>query len=352
MALSPHRALKRAIEERSFDPAYYFHGENDFSKEEAAKQLIDAVVDSATRDFNLEVRRGSDLDASNVATLLSTPPMMADRRMVVVRDAGSLKKDVRTEVDKYLRRPASSTVLLLLASADAAKVDKALLQASTGVEFPALNENQLHQWIVRQIASSGSSISDRATHLLQAAVGNDLPQLATEIDKLISFASGKAIDEEAVKSIVGVKEGETLPDFLDCITHRDGPGAIRLLPQILAQPKMNAVYLVMIMTTHVLAIAWGRAKSDEGMSASILEREYFGLLKETGSGSTGRPWGEAIRSWVRAVPKWSTAALDDAIDALLCADNALKETRVSTEEQVMMSLVLALCTPAERSAAA
>lgn len=352
MATSPHRALKRAIEDRSFDAAYYFYGENDFSKEEASKQLVEAVVEPATRDFNLEVRRGGDLDASQVATLLSTPPMMAERRMVVVRDVTSLKKDARAQVDKYLARPSSSTIVLLIAGADAAKADKVLLQSATGVEFPALNEHQLQQWIMRQVTTAGGTIGDRACQLLQAAVGNDLPQLATEIDKLLSFSQGRAIDEAAVKSVVGVREGETLPDFLDCIVRRDSVGAIGMLPQILTQPKMNAVYLVMIITVHILAIAWGRAKRDEGTSASALEREYFSLLKETGAGLTGRPWGEAIRAWTGALPRWSSESLDAAIEVLLCTDNALKETRVSTEEQVMASLVLALCAPTERAVAA
>ncbi|MGI9077644.1 MAG: DNA polymerase III subunit delta [Gemmatimonadaceae bacterium] len=351
MAPSPHRALKRAIEDRSFDPVYYFHGENDFSKEEAGRQLIDAVVDPSTRDFNLEVRRGGDLDASTIASLLSTPPMMAERRMVVVRDVASLKKDARAVVEKYVAKPSRDTVLLLLAAADSAKVDKVFQQSATVVAFSALNENQLHQWIIRQASNGGATITERASQLLHAAVGNDLPQLATEIDKLISYSSDQPIDADAVTSVVGVREGETLPDFLDCIARRDSLGASALLPQILAQPKINPVYLVMIMTIHILAIAWGRAKSDEGMSASILEREYFGLLKETGSGLTGRPWGDAIRAWVAAVPKWSTESLDHAIEALLVTDNALKDTRVSSEEQVMSSLVLALCTPHERLAA-
>ena len=352
MATSPHRALKRAIEDRSFDPAYYFFGENDFSKDEAAKQLIQAVVDPATRDFNLEVRRGGDLDPSQLATLLSTPPMMAERRMVVIRDLAAMKKDARAQVDKYLARPSSSMVVLLVAGGDAPKADKVLLQSTTGVEFPALNEHQLEQWIGRQVGAAGATISERASRLLQAAVGNDLPQMATEIDKLLSFTQGKAIDEGAVKSVVGVREGETLPDFLDCIARRDGVGAVTLLPQILTQPKMNPVYLVMIITVHVLAIAWGRARRDEGVSAGVLEREYYGLLKETGAGLTGRPWGDAIRAWTAALPRWSSEALDDAVDVLLATDYALKETRVSTEEQVMASLVLALCAPTERAVAA
>ena len=352
MVPSPHRSLKRAIESRSFDSVYFFHGENEFSKDEAVRQFIDAAVDQATRDFNLEIRKGGDLNASTVATLLSTPPMMAERRLVVMRDVAALRKEARAEVDRYLTRPSKDTVLLIVATGEVAKIDKTLQQTATIVEFPALNENQLFQWIARQVTIAGGTISDRAVQLLHSAVGNDLPQLAMEIDKLLSFSNGEEISEAAVTSVVGVRPGETLPDFLDCIAQRDAVGALDLLPQILAQPKMNPVYLVMIITVHVLAIAWGRAKSDEGASASIIEREYFSLLKETGAGLTGRPWGEAIRVWSAAIPRWSAELCDDAIEQLMITDAALKETRVSTEEQVMASLIFALCASNDRKAAA
>lgn len=352
MAGSPYRLLKRAIEQRTIEGVYYFHGENDFLKDEATRQLIDAVVDPATRDFNLEVRRGPDVDASAMATLLSTPPMMAERRMVVLRDVGALKKDSRAELDRYLARPASDTVVLLVTAAGATKPDKTLEQSATAVEFAQLNDNQVGQWIEHQVMSAGGTVTPEATRLLHSAVGNDLPQLAMEIDKLISFAGPQPIDEAAVASAVGVRRGETVADFLDRIASRDGIGALELLPQILNQPKMNGVYLVMILTVHLMAMAWGRAKRDEGMSSGMLEREYFALLKDTGASLTGRPWGEAIRVWSRALDAWSPRALDIAIEALLATDIALKESRISSEVQVLSSLILTMCAPSEQEAAA
>jgi len=352
MAGSPYRSLKRAIEQRSFEGAYYFHGENDFLKEESTKQLIEAVVEPATRDFNLEVRHGGDVDASTMATLLSTPPLMAVRRMVVLRDVAALKKDSRVELDRYLTKPASDMVVLLIAAAGATKPDKTFEQSATAIEFSQLNDNQVGQWIEQQVSIAGGTITPEATRLLHSAAGNDLPQLAMEIDKLVSFAGSGPIDEAAVASAVGVRRGETVADFLDRIAARDGVGALELLPQILNQPKMTGVYLVMILTVHVMAIAWGQAKRDEGISVSMLEREYFGLLKETGASLTGRPWGEAIRVWSGALDAWLPRELDVAIESLLATDFALKESRISSEAQVLSSLVLMMCTSHEREAAA
>ena len=65
-------------------------------------------------------------------------------------------------------------------------------------------------------------------------------------------------------------------------------------------------------------------------------------FKETGA-FPGRPWGEAVGAWAKHTDRWSAAQLDAALSALLAADVALKETRLSSEEQLLTSLVLTLC---------
>jgi DNA polymerase-3 subunit delta len=56
--------------------------------------------------------------------------------------------------------------------------------------------------------------------------------------------------------------------------------------------------------------------------------------------------------WARAAEKWTSYALRTALDALLEADIALKESKVSSEEQLLASVVLSICAAAEQSAAA
>src|ERR1051325_11439708 len=93
------RALRVAIKNKSFAPAYYFLGEDDYLKGEALRDLIDAALEPATRDFNLEQLRGGEVTAETVGSILATPPMMAERRVVVLRDPGGLKKDARGTVE-------------------------------------------------------------------------------------------------------------------------------------------------------------------------------------------------------------------------------------------------------------
>jgi DNA polymerase-3 subunit delta len=147
-----------------------------------------------------------------------------------------------------------------------------------------------------------------------------------------------------VSAVVGIRHGETLGDVLDAVAEKNPVRAIELLPHVLSLSKTSAVSIVMALTTQMLALAWGRVLRDEGRSSSDVERGYFGLLKES-SAMTGRPWGDAMRSWARTLDSWTSDELSHAIEALLMADVALKESRVSSDEQTLVTLILSICTP-------
>lgn len=340
--------LKRGI----FDGAYYIHGEDDFQKDDALRQLVDAAVEPAMRDFNMEVTRAQDLDAKTLDAALSALPMMADRRILVVRDASALKKDARKVLDKYLANP-SPDVLVLLIETSGGKVDKDLERNATPLEFEFLTGDRIPRWISHYASTHfKAKITPEAAELLQAAAGTDLHLLVSELDKLASFTNGREIEERDVSAVVGVRRGETMADFLDQVAMRNVSKALDLVPLILSQPKTSAVQMVMALTVQTIALAWGKARIREGFSQSRLQGEYFGLLRQSGSLFMGRSWGSAATAWASASDRWSQESLDRALEVLLEADHALKETRLSSEEQIMSSLVLSMCVEDDRSIAA
>ena len=341
MASAGEKALHAALKQRTFDPVYLFHGDDDFLKDARVRELVDAAVDPATRDFNLELRRGGELGAEDVDSLLSTPPMLAERRVVVLRDVDKLKKDARKQLDAYLKRPAPD-VLLLLVAPGGAKADKGLADRSTAVEFAPLTADRVLKWITFQAKTTlGRTITPDAATLLMEATGTDLAMLSLELEKLASYSAGE-IDESAVSAVVGVRRGESVGALLDAVAARDAGVAIALVPGVLQQPKTTAVSIVMNLTTQTLALAYGVAARDGGTSPRAMFNEYMGLLKETGA-FPGRPWGEAVNAWARHTDRWTSADVDAALAALLQADVALKETRLSSDEQLLTSLVLTLC---------
>ena len=341
------KALRAALQDKKFSPAYLLLGQDEFLKEEALRHLVDAAVDPATRDFNLDQRRGADLDAASLSSLVDSPPMMAERRVIVIRDVGALKKDARAALEKYLRAPASDVVVVLTAPADA-KVDKTLQSLAAEVDCAPLTGAQVPKWIVNRVEKTlDTTITPAAVELLQDAVGTDLAELAIELDKLASYCAGRAIDEDAVAQVVGVRRDETPGRLLDAVAMRDAKLAIALLPGVLQQPKQGAVPLVMALTTQTLALAVG---VNRRIPPARQTGEYFNLLRSGSSNLTGRAWGEAVNAWAKAGGKWSAADLDHALGVLLQADLSLKNSRASSDEQVLATAILAICAGAPTTA--
>ena len=331
------QALYAAIKDKHFSPAYLLHGEDEFRKEDALRHLIDAAVDPATRDFNFDQRRGADVDGGALGSLLATPPMMADRRVVVIRDITALKKDARAALEAYLKKPTPDVLVVMTAPAEA-KEDKTLARMADPVNCEPLTGAKLPKWITSRVEKHlGATITPGAIDLLQDSVGTDLSHLAIELDKLAAFSAGREIDEAAVTAVVGVRRDETMGRLLDAVARRNSTEALALIPGILQHPKNSAVTTVMALTTQTLALAIGKARGLRQW------KDYFDLLRGGSSNFTGRSWGEAATAWVKAVASWTLADLDHALEILLQADLALKGSKVSSEEQILASAVLAIC---------
>jgi DNA polymerase-3 subunit delta len=234
--------------------------------------------------------------------------------------------------------------LLILVAGSDAKVDKTLTSSATPLDYPPLSADRVPKWIAHYVTSElNSAITPGAAELLQAAVGTDLQQLVCELEKLASYSGESEIDEDAVGAIVGALPGEMMPDLLDAVAARNVSRAQMLLPKVLAQPKTSGVQVVMALGAQTLGIAWANARHADGVPAGRLQSELFDLLKRSGSVYTSRSWGSAVATWAKAAPVWTAREIGMAMDALLAADAALKETRLSSDEQVISNLIYEMC---------
>jgi len=357
MSAQALRDLRKSIVSHRFEPAYYFHGDDDYRKDAAVRELVQGAVDPATRDFNFDLLRGADVSEELLESALNTPPMMAERRMVILRDVSALKKDARVVLERYLRHPARDTVLALLAPAGfpgTAKGDKELdtllKRDATGIAFPVLGDADALAWLAQHARDvHGATLTPAAASLLYENVGGDSAQLASELDKLASYTQSSTIDEQAVRDVVGVRQGGSMSDLLDRVAERNAPAALALIEPVMALPKSGLVPIIMALTVQTLALGWGRQARDRGLPSQRMVSDYFALLKETGAFPM-RPWGDATKCWADNIGRWDAASVERGLAALLAADRAVKDTRISSEEQLLASLILTLCTP-QRAAA-
>src|SRR5206468_296688 len=200
------------------EPVYLLYGREDVLKDEAVRILVDAAVGS-NRDFNLDVRYAQDLTPESFHALVNTPPMLAERRAVVIRgieQLGKRKSKLRDEVVRYVASPSPTTLLVLVVAAGE-EPDAEILGVSTAVELDALAAERVPRWLQHRAATLGLTLAEDAAELLLKAVGNDLSTLSRELEKLASLTAGgaRSVTADDVSNLVGVRRDETVFDLVE-----------------------------------------------------------------------------------------------------------------------------------------
>ncbi len=321
------------------DPVYLLHGDNEFLKDEKARALIDQLADPATRDFNLDVLRGGDADAGRVANALDALPVMAERRVVVIRDFSSLKKDAMGVLTKYLEHPAPDTVVVLVAAAGW-KGDAAISGRCKSISCATPSEDEAQAWAIVRADSLGVAIDGAAARAIVQATGTDLGLIDGELRKLRDFTDGRPVDAAAIAAVVGVVVGATSDELLDLACARDAAGAANLVPIVLAQPKASGVGLLLALSSHLLLIGHVVAMREAGTGPRQSAGDLWAMMKEMPGSVVGRPWGEAVSCVTRNADKWDRRSVDRALASLAAADQSLKESSYSSEDQILATCLL------------
>jgi len=338
--------LYLALKKGALDPVYYLHGDEDLLKNEAVRDLVEAGVDAATRDFNLDRRRAPELAAEDFHALVHTPPMMAARRGVVVTEVEYLlqKKPkaqaLRAAVLAYAARPFPETLLVLVQSAGE-KPDPALARATRALAMVPLAPDRVAGWIHREAEKTGVSLDDQAVAHLQATIGSNLPVLASELAKLQAAVGTRTATVGDVADLVGVRHGETLHDFVDAVTGRRTVQAAEMVPSLLDAPGSSAVRLVAALSTALVGTALARALLDEGQRPGAVEARVFGEIRENRLWGL-RNWQAEAAQWTRDAGGWAGAELEAAIEELLRADRRLKHTTVAGGAEILQEALFAM----------
>ena len=335
-------AARREIGRGDIAHVYYVTGSEDMLKDELVSAVVDATLDPASRDFNLDVRSAADLDGESLNALIETSPMLAERRVVVLRGLEQWRRNAKVwdVLRRYLRAPAPGTVLLLLHGDN--EVDPGIAAASTHVEPKPLAGDELREWASARAASRGIRLlPDALAHLVEA-VGDDLAQLASEMDKLAAALGGeRPVTTDQVAAFVGIRHGETLQDWVTAVLERDVVRAVALVEVVLPQSGVTAVRMVTALGTELVGLRLAAALAAQGTAGGRLKQALLQELRAARPSGV-RDWSERAQSWANAVTRWTLAELDAAIEAAFDADVALKSTTVSDERGILRGLVLSL----------
>jgi DNA polymerase-3 subunit delta len=287
--------LRAQIARKALDPVYLFHGEEEFLLEEAVGQMIDSALTAEERSFNLDVVRAGEIDVQEIVARALSFPMMAGRRIMIVRDADRLAGDRSGDVlARYVQHPTETTTLVFIA----AKVDFRKKPFSTigkggAVEFKRLREYQIPGWAATRAQSLGWSLAPDAAKLLAGYVGASLRDVQNELDKLFIFAGApRELTGDDVAAVVGISKEFSIYELQRSIGARDLPRAVHILDRMLDMGEAPPFILAML-TGYFMSL-WrlrelrrpGVAPADQAAGAKIMPfalQEYTDALQQYGA---------------------------------------------------------------------
>lgn len=342
MGVQSFDALFRSLKKGALDPVYYFYGDEDVLKQEAIRSLLEHALDAGSRDFNLDQRDAASLDAEALHALVETPPMLAERRVVVVRDVEQLRKKskVRDELVRYLGSPHAATILVLVQGAGEDEAAD-LASRATAVDFERLPPDRVRRWVEHRAGQLGVTLEAGVAELLVEAVAGELGAAAQELEKLGALAHDRAVTTDDLAAVAGVRRGETVADLVAATLRRDTARAAGLIGPVLEQAGVTGVRVVSALGTALVGTALARAELDRGTGAARLTDTLFHHIESARPQGLGS-WRDTAARWASWAGEWTLTELRAALRLALDADTSLKSSTVSNERAIMMDLVLRL----------
>lgn len=327
--------LANAFHQGNFKPLYFFYGEEGYFMDELQKLLIAHALQPNEHDFNLDIVFGPEASTASVLAQCAALPMMAERRVVIVR--GFEKLDEKSEAKKafkdYAEHPNPSAVVMLLCNNKpnlSHHPYRALKQHAVWAEFKPLYDDKMPQWITQELKSRGHNPGAGAVQILADTIGNDLRTANAELDRLSTYlGSQKDVSEEDVIESAGHSRDHNVFELQKALGQGTFAQVMAIAEGILGRAtnrKGEAVMILAILNsyfTKLWKLTYCRRKggSDKALAGQIGVHPFY------------------IREYLVALRRYNLRALGAVFQILLAADSELKGGS-ERDERLVLTLAL------------
>jgi DNA polymerase-3 subunit delta len=328
-----------AVKSRKFDPVYLLQGEETYYIDLISNYIESNALTESEKGFNQVILYGKDVTVAAILTHARRFPMMAEKQVVIVKEAQDIQ-DLQKEAGaklllSYLANPTPSTILVLChknKTLDKRKeLGKKADQLTTSLTFKKPYDNQLADFISDYVADRGYKIDEEAVRVLAEYVGNDLNRLANEIDKvLIDWKREESIRVDAVMSRVGISKEYNIFELQKAIIVKDLYHSAKIVNYFQANTKKNPVIpMVAFLYSFFSKLLIASTLSDTSDRALIVSLKI-------------NPY--AARDYSAACRKYSTHKIIENISLLKEADLKLKGVNSGSGEdgEILKELVFRL----------
>jgi len=274
------------IKAGNIKPIYFLMGEEPYYIDKLSEYIEQNVLAEEEKGFNQTVLYGRDVSVEDIVATAKRYPMMADRQVVIVKEAQDLSRTI-DKIESYVNNPMETTVLVFCYKYKTLdkrkKVTKLLAQNGIVYESKKLYENQVGDWIKRVLAGKKYTIDPKANAMLVEFLGTDLSKINNELEKLqIILPQGTIITPQHIEENIGFSKDYNVFELRKAIGERNQIKAYKIAENFAHNPKeyplVMTTGLVFGFFVQLLKYHGLKDKNPKNVAAAIGVNPYF--LKE------------------------------------------------------------------------
>lgn len=341
--MTPAQAIAEA-QEGKLRPVYLLYGEERYLAELAATALREATMKGGIDGFNEDKFIASESSAASIVSAARMMPMMAKRRLVVVRgverweqkEGATPKANQKGEspldvLADYAKAPVDSTVMVL----DATKLhpQRRLVthakKAGFLVDCSPLSDKELPAFVKDLATKRGHTMRGDVATQLSEMIGSQLGSLVDAVERLSLYVgAGQPITHEAVEALITKVRPGTVWKLVDAIGAQRLDLAFATFGQV-TDPHDRGVPMLGAISSSIRKLVIFEAARAEGCSPEEAARR------------SGTPPFKA-RDSAQLLRNIQRSTLERWLGLLAEADLALKSSRRSADA-IIETMLIAMC---------
>lgn len=341
MATLDPKVVNQKLSLGQFAPLYLLHGDETFMIDEMLAIFKEKAIGDGLSDFNLNTFYASDVEVETILDTAQTLPMMAPRRLVLVKQAEDFTAAELEKLTPLIESPVDTTTIVFVAN----KVDmrkkffKLFDQNGVVVKFQKPFENQLAPWIHHIAKKHGITLTPQAVELVRECVGAHLSDINNELAKAVQFVgdSKKLLDVEDLKNVISRTRVDSVFQLVNSMGGGDAASALTCLANLLDNGENEIAVLTMIIRHYRILLLCNEGLR-EGLSAPQIA-------------SRVGVHGFFIKDYIQQARSQNVKNLERIYAILLDTDRALKSNPLASHIW-LENLILQSCKNQNATAAA
>ena len=271
------------IKQGNIKPIYFLMGEEPYYIDKIADYIENTILSEEEKGFNQMILYGRDVSIETVISNAKRYPMMAERQVVIVKEAQELSRTIEN-LAPYVENPQPTTVLVFCYKYKTLDKRKKLYKLidKTGLLFESakLYENQVGDWIRRVLSGSGYKIDPKAALMLVEFLGTNLSKISNELDKLmLILPASSTITPKDIEENIGISKDYNNFELRKAVGEKQLLKANQIITYFAQNPKSNPLVMTISLLnsffTQLLVYHGLHDKSKSNVAKALRINPYF-----------------------------------------------------------------------------